>query len=97
MGQNKPLFKVSQLFKAYYKSIPVNILGTLLSPVGAVRNLGVWFDSDFSFSRHVQIMCKSCFAHIRDLKRLRGYLTHHAVLMAADALVGSSPDYWFFS
>ena len=55
------------------KSFPVNILGNFFSPVGAVRNLGVWFDSDFSFSRHIQ---KSCFAQIRDLKRLRGYLTH---------------------
>ena len=69
------------------KSFPVNILGNFLSPVGAVRNLGVWFDSDFSFSRHVQNICKSCFAQIRDLKHLRGYLTHHAALMAANALV----------
>ena len=30
------------------KSFPVNILGNFLSPVGAVRNLGVWFESDFS-------------------------------------------------
>ena len=50
-------------------------------------------DSDFSFSRHVQIICKSCFAHIRDLKCLRGYLTHHAALMVANALVGSQLDY----
>ena len=75
------------------KSFPVNILGNFLSPVGVVRNLGVWFDSDFSFSRHVQNICKSCFAQIRDLRRLRGYLTHHAALMAANALVGSRLDY----
>ena len=70
------------------KSFPVNILGNFLSPVGVVRNLGVWFDSDFSFSRHVQNICKSRFAQIRDLKRLRGYLTHHIALMAVNALVG---------
>ena len=34
-------------------SFPVNILGNFISPVDAVRNLGVWFDSDFSFSCHV--------------------------------------------
>ena len=44
-------------------------------------------------SRHVQNICKSCFAQIRDLRRLRGYLTHHAALMAANALVGSRLDY----
>ena len=75
------------------KSFPVNILGNFLSSVGEVRNLGVWFDSDFSFWRHVQSIYKSCFAQFRDLKRLRGHLTHHAALMAANALVGSRLDY----
>ena len=75
------------------QSFPVNILGNLISPLDAVRNLGVWFDSDFSFSCHVMKVCKACFAHVRDLKRLRGHLTHEAALMAANALVGSQLDY----
>ena len=29
---------------------PVSILGSLLHPVDSVRNLGVWFDAEFSFS-----------------------------------------------
>ena len=29
---------------------PANILGNLINPADAVRNLGVWFDADFSFS-----------------------------------------------
>ena len=74
-------------------SFPVNILGNLISPVDAVRNLGVLFDSDFSFSCHVMKVCKPCFAHVRDLKRLRGHLTREAALMAANALVGSHLDY----
>ena len=74
-------------------SFPFNILGNLISPTDAVRNLGVWFDSDFSFSCHVIKVCKACFAHVRDLKRLRGHLTHEAALMAANALVGSRLDY----
>ena len=71
------------------KSFPVNILGNFLSPEGAVRNLDIRFDSDFSFSRHVQNIWKCCFAQIRDLMHLRGYLTCHAAFMAANALVGS--------
>ena len=74
-------------------SFPVNILGNLISPVDAVRNLGVWFDSDFSFSCHVMKVCKACFAHVPDLKRFRGHLTHEAALMAANALVGNRLDY----
>ena len=49
-------------------SFPVNILGKLISPVDAVRNLGVWFDSEFSFSFHVMKVCKACFAQVRDVK-----------------------------
>ena len=52
----------SKLREKLNKSFPVDILGNFLSPVGAVGNLGIWFDSDFSFSRHVQNICKSCFA-----------------------------------
>ena len=75
------------------KFFPVNILGNLLSPVDAIKNLGVWFDSDFSFSCHVRNTCKASFVHIRDLKRLRGYLTREAALLAANALVGNRLDY----
>ena len=69
------------------------MLGTPQSPAEAIRNLGVWFDSDFSFSCHVRNICKACFVHIRDLRRLRGYLTCEAALLAATALVGSRLDY----
>ena len=40
----------------------------LSSTVDTVRNLGVWFDSDFSFSCHVMKVCKACLSHVRDLK-----------------------------
>ena len=38
-------------------------------------------------------VCKACFASVRDLKRLRGHLTHEAALMAANTLIGSRLDY----
>ena len=38
-------------------------------------------------------VCKACVAHVRDLKQLRGHLTHEAALMAANALVGSRLHY----
>ena len=48
-------------------SFPVNKLGNLISPIDAVGNLGVWFDSNFSFPCHVMKVCKACFAHVKDL------------------------------
>ena len=44
----------SKIHEKLNKSFPVYILGNFLSPVGADRNLGVWFDSDFSFLRNIQ-------------------------------------------
>ena len=50
---------------------PINIMGSPLCPVDSVRNMGVWFDSDFSLSKHIQNVCKSCF-----VKHVRRFLTH---------------------
>ena len=49
---------------------PVKLLDNDICPSDSVRNLGVVFDSDFSFHKHVSNICKSCFYHIRDLRRI---------------------------
>ena len=58
-----------------------------------LKILGVWFDSDFSFTKHVKNVCKLCFIQMRDLRQIQQYLTRDAALMAANALVGSRLDY----
>ena len=72
---------------------PVSILGSLLHPVDSVRNLGVWFDADFSFSEHIKRTCKACFLQMRDLRRIRKYLIPEVAVLAANALVSSRLDY----
>ena len=72
---------------------PVSILGSLLHPVDSVRNLGVWFDADFSFSEHIKRTCKACFLQMRDLRRIKKYLTLEVAVLAANALVSSRLDY----
>ena len=71
----------------------IHVLGNLISPAKVVKNLGVWFDLNFSFSCHVSNTCKACFVHIRDLKQLKGYLTYDAALLAANVLVGNCLHY----
>ena len=71
----------------------VSILGSLLHPVDSVRNLGVWFDAAFSFSEYVKRTCKACFLQMRDLRRIRQYLTPEVAVLAANALVSSRLDY----
>ena len=64
-----------------------SILGSLLHPVDSVRSLGVWFDAEFSFSEHVKM---------RDLCRIRQYLTPEVAVLTANALVSSCLDYCNF-
>ena len=72
---------------------PVNILGNNISPSAKVRNLGVIFYSDFSFSSHVVSMCRSCFVGLRDLRRIRRHLSKDVAITVANALVSSKLDY----
>ena len=72
---------------------PIDILGNPLHPSKSVRNLGVWFDSDFSFSKHIQNVCKSCFIQLKDFRNIRQFLTHDAAVSVANAFVSSRLDY----
>ena len=79
----------SDKLKVYF---PSTILGSPLCPAEWVKNLGVWFNSDLSLSKHVQNVCKSCFAHVCDFRHVRRFLTHDASELVANALVSSRLD-----
>ena len=53
---------------------PVELLKQNFAEIVSIRNLGVAFDSAFSFKKHVSNICRSAFYHIRDLRRIRMYL-----------------------
>ena len=80
-------------YKWLKDSFHVNILGNCLSPTDVVQNLDVLFDSKFSFTNHVNSVIKSCFANIRDLHRIRCFLSYDVSVMVANALVSSHLDY----
>ena len=71
----------------------MNILENCLSPKDVVWNLGVLFDSKFSFTNHVNSVIKSSFANLRDLHHIRRFLSHDVSIMVANALVSSRLDY----
>ena len=72
---------------------PVSILGSLLHQVDSFRNLGVWFDAEFSFSEHVKRTCKACFLQMCGLHKIRQYLSPEVAVLAANPLVSSHLDY----
>jgi hypothetical protein len=61
--------------------------------VKSARNLGVIFDSTSSYSEHISAISKSCFNHIRDLRRLRSSIDQTTACTIATALIHSKLDY----
>ena len=74
-------------------SWPLHILDTKIEPVEVARNLGVLFDADLSFKKHISIVIKNCFFYVRDFKRIRRCLTLSASKTLATSLIGSRLDY----
>ena len=64
-----------------------------MHPAPVVKNLGIWFNANFSFADHLHNICKTCFIQIRDLRRVRQFLTDEAAILVASALVSSNLDY----
>ena len=58
-----------------------------------VKNLGVIFDSDNSFDNHVAKVCRACYYHLRDLRRIRKFLGVETAILLANAMVSSCLDY----
>ena len=64
-----------------------------IKPVPSARNLGIIFDTNLSFSDHISYISKSCFAHIRDLRRIRNTLDYTTACTIATSLIHSKLDY----
>src|SRR6218665_1671411 len=58
-----------------------------------VRNLGVTFDPHLSFSNHISNLSRSCFMHIRDLRRIRPVLDFKTASTIATSIVHTKLDY----
>src|ERR1700733_5174853 len=59
----------------------------------SVRNLGVTFDPHLSFSNHISNLSRTCFLHIRDLRRIRPMLDFKTASTIATSIVHSKLDY----
>ena len=77
----------------YLAMFPVTLMDVETNPARSARNLGVIFDHDFNFRLHISQVCRSCFYHIRDFRRIRRYLSLENAKMLAHAMVTSRLDY----
>ena len=64
-----------------------------LTPTDSVRNLGVIFDSNLDFKKHISSICRSSFFQIRQLRQIRSSLDRTSAIILANSLVHSKIDY----
>ena len=86
IGTNQQRHKLSNHF-------PVKLLDNDICPSDSVCNVGVVFDSDSRFHKHVSSIFKSCFYHIRDLRRIRRHIPLSTAETIWNALISSRLDY----
>ena len=77
----------------YHSLFPTTLMDVETNPAKSARNLGVIFDHDFNFRSHIGQVCRSCFYHMRDIRRIRRYLSLENAKTLAHAMVTSRLDY----
>ena len=63
-----------------------------VSPVTAVRDLGVYIDTDVTMRTHVTNTVRACFVALRHISSVRRALPQHALLTLVRALVITKLD-----
>ena len=66
--------------------LSLTIGGRLLHAVQSVSNIGVIMDSGFTMEKQVSAISKSCFYHIRNIGKVRQYITNDACKILVQAL-----------
>ena len=75
------------------KHFLAKLLDHEITPTDSTRNFGVVFDGGLNFRKHISLVCRTCYYHIGDLRRLCRCLTSEVSKTIAAALVSSKLDY----
>src|SRR5208282_615587 len=96
LNPSKPEFLIiglpTQLSKLHIPNLtlPDN---SSITPVESARNLGIIFDSNLSFDKHISNLSKACYYHICDLRFICTTLDFDTARTIAKSLVHSKLDY----
>ena len=82
-----------QARESLINKFPTQLLGNSISPTDTVKNLGVIFDSGNTFSNHITNTCRACYYHLKDLRRIRKYLSMETAALLANSMISSRLDY----
>ena len=71
----------------------VRVGTTDVKPVSEVRNLGSWFDSNFSMYIHISKSCSAAFFWLHNIKQISKFLARDKLEIVLHAFVTSRIDY----
>ena len=70
----------------------MDVAGTSLKLRDNVKSLGVTFDRELSFDKHVNLVYRACNYHLWSLRHIRKFLTVDIANTVACGVVGSLLD-----
>ena len=79
--------------RAHRDSISKTLVSQGLQCTHEARNLGVIFDSDLNFSKHFTKITKSAITEIRNIAKIRSFLSFSDAQILIHAFVSSHLDY----
>ncbi|KAF2357719.1 Reverse transcriptase domain [Trinorchestia longiramus] len=74
-------------------NVTLTLGNDIIEPVGEIKNLGVWFDQNMSFTSHVEKTCSKINGTLMFLHRVKNMLDEKTRLLAIQSLVFSRFDY----
>lgn len=64
----------------------------IIRPAPHARNIGVIFDSSMSMSNHINMICKSSFYHLRNISRIRKFLSVKSTEILVHSFISAKLD-----
>ena len=71
----------------------IKIGNDVIKPVRSLRNLGVIMDENMRMDRHIGKVCKTAYYHLRNIRRIRPFLSKDAASILVHAFVSNQLDY----
>ncbi|XP_073416510.1 uncharacterized protein [Dendrobates tinctorius] len=73
--------------------IAISVCGSTITPQQQARCLGVILDSELSFAPHIRSVARSCHLHLKNISRIRPFLTFDSAKTLTVSLIHSRLDY----
>uniref|UniRef100_A0A8C2HQP3 Reverse transcriptase domain-containing protein n=1 Tax=Cyprinus carpio TaxID=7962 RepID=A0A8C2HQP3_CYPCA len=78
---------------SFYHNFTIQLGTSTITPSKTARNLGVMIDDQLTFLDHIVKIVQSCRFALFNIKKIRPFLSEHAVQLLVQALVLSRLDY----